>query len=131
MTFITHEFRVLVVSDVRERVQDLGITFALYVKKIFIRWVCKCVTRNVLTMPKFFFIHQYVKPCLSKNPKYTLYTIKSSLTLAYKPPGMISMFKEYRCIHLQQMNASQIAPLQNRPHQYRPNIYRNRPNWLK
>jgi hypothetical protein len=26
----------------------------------------------------FFFIHQYVHPCLSKNPKYTFYTIKSS-----------------------------------------------------
>ena len=31
-----------------------------------------------------FFIHQYVQPCLSKNPKYTFYSIKSSLTLAYK-----------------------------------------------
>ena len=30
-----------------------------------------------------FFIRQYVQPCLSKNPKYTFYTIKSSLTLAY------------------------------------------------
>ena len=29
-----------------------------------------------------FFICQYVQPCLSKNPKYTFYTIKSSLTLA-------------------------------------------------
>jgi hypothetical protein len=36
MTFITHGFRVSVVSDVRERVQDFRITFALYVKKIFI-----------------------------------------------------------------------------------------------
>jgi hypothetical protein len=25
-----------------------------------------------------------VHPCLSKNPKYTFYTIKSSLTLAYE-----------------------------------------------
>jgi hypothetical protein len=32
---------------------------------------------------EFFFIHQYVHPCLLKNPKYTFYTIKSSLTLAY------------------------------------------------
>ena len=24
-----------------------------------------------------------MQPCLSKNPKYTFYTIKSSLTLAY------------------------------------------------
>jgi len=36
MTFITHRFRVSVVSDVRERVQVFRITFALYVKKIFI-----------------------------------------------------------------------------------------------
>jgi hypothetical protein len=34
MTFITHGFRVSVVSDVRERVQDFRITFALYVKPI-------------------------------------------------------------------------------------------------
>ena len=33
MTFITHGFRVSVISDVRERVQDFRITFALYVKK--------------------------------------------------------------------------------------------------
>jgi hypothetical protein len=36
MTFITHGFRVSVVSDVRERVLDFRITFALYVNKIFI-----------------------------------------------------------------------------------------------
>jgi hypothetical protein len=36
MTFITHGFRVSVVSDVRERVRDFRITVALYVKKIFI-----------------------------------------------------------------------------------------------
>ena len=31
----------------------------------------------------FFYSSVYVQPCLSKNPKYTFYTIKSSLTLAY------------------------------------------------
>ena len=31
----------------------------------------------------FFFIRQYVQSCLSKNPKYTFYTIKSLLTLTY------------------------------------------------
>ena len=36
MTFITHGFQVSGVSDVRERVRDFRITFALYVKKIFI-----------------------------------------------------------------------------------------------
>jgi hypothetical protein len=38
----------------------------------------------LFTMRRIFFIDQYVQPCLSKNPKYTFYTIKSSLTLAYK-----------------------------------------------
>ena len=32
---------------------------------------------------EFFFLQQYVQPCLLKNPKYTFYTIKSSLKLAY------------------------------------------------
>jgi hypothetical protein len=27
---------------------------------------------------EFFFLRQYVQPCLLKNPKYTFYTIKSS-----------------------------------------------------
>ena len=83
MICITHGFRVSVVSDVRERVRDFRITYALYVKKIFISGVYQCVTRNVFTKRRIFFIHQFVQPCLSKNPKYTLYTIKSSLTLAY------------------------------------------------
>jgi hypothetical protein len=61
-----------------------SITFALYVKKIFISRVCKCVTRNVFSMCRNFFFHQYVKPCLSKNPRYTCFTIKSSLMLTYK-----------------------------------------------
>ena len=33
---------------------------------------------------EFFFLRQYVQPCLLKNSKYTFYTIKSSLKLAYK-----------------------------------------------
>jgi hypothetical protein len=36
MTFITHGFRVSVVSDVRERVRDFRITFALYVVFFFL-----------------------------------------------------------------------------------------------
>ena len=32
---------------------------------------------------EFFFLRQYVQPCLLKNPKYTFYTIKNSLKLAY------------------------------------------------
>ena len=47
---------------------------------------CPCVSvlhGTCLQSVDFFFIRQYVQPCLSKNPKYTFYTIKSSLTLAY------------------------------------------------
>ena len=32
----------------------------------------------------FFFLRQYVQPCLLKNHKYIFYTIKSSLKLAYE-----------------------------------------------
>jgi hypothetical protein len=35
-------------------------------------------TNPMFTMRQFVFIHQYVQSCLSKNPKYTFYTIKSS-----------------------------------------------------
>jgi hypothetical protein len=33
---------------------------------------------------EFFCLRRYFQPCLLKNPKYTFYTIKSSLKLAYK-----------------------------------------------
>jgi hypothetical protein len=38
-----------------------------------------CTTSN----EEFFFLRQFVQPCLLKNPKYIFYTIKSSLKLAY------------------------------------------------
>jgi hypothetical protein len=81
MTFITHGFRVSVVSDVRERVRDLGSPLRFMLRRSSL---VECVTRNVFTMRRKKIIHQYVQPCLSKNPKYTFYTIKSLLTLAYK-----------------------------------------------
>ena len=34
------------------------------------------------------------QPCLLKNPKYTFYTIKSSLKLAYKSIFLIHVLKE-------------------------------------
>jgi hypothetical protein len=81
MTFITHGFRVSMVSDVR----DFRITFAFMLRRSSFVECVKCVTRNrCLQSVDFFFIHQYVHPCLSKNPKYTFYTIKSSLTLAFQ-----------------------------------------------
>ena len=42
-----------------------------------------CYTERVYKASKFFLFNSIVQPCLSKNPKYTLYAIKSSLTLAY------------------------------------------------
>ena len=71
------------VSDVRERVRDFRITFVLNVKKILISRVCKCATWNVFTMCRK---KIYPSVCedwrrlnLSKNPRYTFLTIKSSL----------------------------------------------------
>ena len=80
MTFISHGFRVSVVSDVR----DLGSPLCFMLRRSSLD---ECVSVSLhgtcLQCVKHFFIHQYVQPCLSKNPKYTFYTIKRSLTLAY------------------------------------------------
>jgi hypothetical protein len=83
MTFITHGFRVSVVSDVRERVRDFRITFALMLRRSSLVECVSVLHGTCLQSVEFFFIRHYVQPCLSKNPKYTFYTIKSSLTLAY------------------------------------------------
>ena len=83
MTFITHGFRVSVVLDVRERVRDFRITFALYVRKSSLVEFVSVLHGTCLQSVEIVFIHQYVQPCLSKNPKCTFYAIKSSLTLAY------------------------------------------------
>jgi hypothetical protein len=82
MTFITHGFPVSVVSDERERVRDLGSPLRFMLRRSslvecvsVLHGTClQCAEKN---------IHQYVKPCLSKNHRYTFFTIKSSLTLAY------------------------------------------------
>ena len=85
MTFITHGFRVSVVSDVqvRERVRDFRMTFALMLRRSSLVECVSVLHGTCLQSVDFFFIRQYVQPRLSKNPKYTFYTIKSSLTLAY------------------------------------------------
>ena len=71
--------------DVQERVQDFRITFALYVKKIsLVERVSVLHGNRCLQSVEFFFLRQYVQPCLLKNPKYTFHTIKSSLKLAYE-----------------------------------------------
>ena len=83
MTFITHGFQVSVVSDVRERVQDLGSPLRFMLRRSSLVECVIVLHGTFLQCAEFFFIHPYVQPCLSKNPKYTFYTIKSSLTLAY------------------------------------------------
>jgi hypothetical protein len=83
MTFITHGFRVSVVSDVRESVRDLGSPLHFMLRRSSLVECVSVLHGTCLQSADFFLIHQYVQPCLSKNPKYTLYTIKSSLTLAY------------------------------------------------
>jgi hypothetical protein len=87
MTFITHGFRVSVVSDVRERVRDLGSPLRFMLRRSSLVECVSVLHGTCLQCAEFFLSirsSQYVQPCLSKNPKYTSYTIKSSLTLAYK-----------------------------------------------
>ena len=44
------------------------------------------------------FLRQYVQPCLLKNPKYTFYTIKSSLKLAYKQTKSVNNRKTVKTV---------------------------------
>ena len=58
MTFIAHGFRVSVVSDVRERVRDFRITFALYVNLLRRSSLVECVSvlhGTMFTMRQIFF----------------------------------------------------------------------------
>jgi hypothetical protein len=80
MTFITHRFQVSVVSDVR----DLGSPLRFMLRRSSLVECVSVLHGTCLQSAEFFFIRQYVQPCLSKNPKYTFYTIKTSLTLAYQ-----------------------------------------------
>ena len=71
-----------------------------------------CYTERVYNAQNFFFLHQYVQPCLSKNPKYTFYTIKSSLTLAYYLPDKIiclSFLKVFYFIRLSNLMTMSVS----------------------
>ena len=90
MIFIIHGFQVSVVSDVKERVRDLGSPLHFMLRRSSLL-VPSTRSSGVLVLHgtclqsvKKKFIQQYVQSCLSKNPKYTFYTIKSSLTFAYQ-----------------------------------------------
>ena len=57
MTFITHGFRVSVVSDVQERVRDLGSSLPFMLRRSSLLVECVSVTRsrNVFTKRQHFF----------------------------------------------------------------------------
>ena len=84
MTFITHGFRVSVASDVRGGYETSGSPLRFMLRRSSL---VECVSvlhgHRCLQSVEFFFLRQYVQLCLLKNPKYTFYTIKSSLKLAY------------------------------------------------
>jgi hypothetical protein len=67
MTFITHGFRVSVVSDVRERVQDLGSPLRFMLKRSSLVECVSVLHGTCLQCVKKKFIRQYVQPCLSKK----------------------------------------------------------------
>jgi hypothetical protein len=71
---------VSVVSDVRERVRDLGSPLRFMLRRSLLV-ECVSVLHGTCLQCRFFFIHQYVQPCLSKNPKYTFYPIKNGQSL--------------------------------------------------
>jgi hypothetical protein len=76
MAFITHGFRVSVISDVRERVQDLGSPLRFMLRRSslvecvsVLHWKClQCAEKKYASVCEAMFL---------KNPKYPFYTIKS------------------------------------------------------
>jgi hypothetical protein len=77
MTFITHGFRVSVISDVRERVRELASHLHFMLRRSSLV-ECVSVLHGTCLQCAEKKIHQYVKPC-EENPRYTFLTIKSSL----------------------------------------------------
>jgi hypothetical protein len=69
-TFITHRFRVSVVSDVSERVRDFRITSALYVKKILS--VLVCYTERVYKASNFCTHFMLLRACWRSHINWQL-----------------------------------------------------------
>ena len=78
MTFITHGFRVSVISDGPERVRDLASPLRLMLRRSSLVECVSVLHGTCLQCAENKYIHQYVKPC-EEIPRYTLLTIKSSL----------------------------------------------------
>ena len=78
MTFITHGFRVSVISDVRERVRDLASPLRFMLRRSSLVECVSVLHGTYLQCAENKYIHQYVKPC-EENHRYTFLTIKSLL----------------------------------------------------
>ena len=71
MTYLTHGFRVSLVSDVRERVQDLASPLRFMLRRSSLVECVSVLHGTCLQCAE-------KKPC-EENPRYTFLTIKSSL----------------------------------------------------
>jgi hypothetical protein len=78
MTYLTHGFRVSLVSDARERVRDLASPLCFMLRRSSLVECVSVLHGTCLQCAEKKYIHQYVKPC-EENPRYTFLTIKSSL----------------------------------------------------
>jgi hypothetical protein len=78
MTFITHGFRVSVVSNVQERVRDLASPLRFMLRRSSLVERVSVLHGTCLQCAEQKYIHQYVKSC-EENPRYTFLTIKNLL----------------------------------------------------
>jgi hypothetical protein len=97
MIFIKHGFRVSVafqylILSIPDEGYSRNVSWKLNLMSKFlfhsIKDISKDKTKGYLPLIIYAYfitgyLPQYVQPCLLKNPKYTFYTIKSSLKLAY------------------------------------------------
>ena len=68
MTFITHGFRVSVISDVRERVRDLPSPLRFMLRRSSLVECVSVLHGTCLHCAEKKYIHQYVKPCEERTP---------------------------------------------------------------
>jgi hypothetical protein len=89
-------YSLLIKRRVNQRAIIHLVIYSCRIKHIYM-YICVSVLHGTcLQCAELFFIHQYMQPCLSKNPKYTFYEIESSLTLAYcenrNDPDLVQAF---------------------------------------
>jgi hypothetical protein len=82
MTFITHGFQWYRTYERGHETSGSPLRFMLR-RSSLVECVSVLHGTCLQSVKKKNYSSVYVQPCLSKNPKYTFYTIKSSLTLAY------------------------------------------------